>query len=41
MRRFIDAAIVAISAVAAYPAQAEVLIGVAGPMTGTNAWYGE
>jgi branched-chain amino acid transport system substrate-binding protein len=35
--------IVGIALAAAFggPARAEVLIGVAGPMTGTNAWFGE
>lgn len=41
MRRFVAAAIVAVAAVVTHPAQAEVLIGIAGPMTGKNAWYGE
>ncbi len=41
MSRFIAASIVILALVVGYPARAEVLIGVAGPMTGTNAWYGE
>jgi branched-chain amino acid transport system substrate-binding protein len=41
MRRFIVVAIVLLAAAFAYPAWAEVLIGIAGPMTGKDAWFGE
>jgi branched-chain amino acid transport system substrate-binding protein len=41
MRRFVAAAGVMLAAALGGPARAEVLIGVAGPMTGTLAWYGE
>ena len=41
MRLIIAAAIVAVATVVTCSAQAEVLIGIAGPMTGKNAWYGE
>jgi branched-chain amino acid transport system substrate-binding protein len=41
MRRFIIVAIAILALALGYPARAEVLIGVAGPMTGTNAWFGE
>ena len=34
-------AVVALAAASGWPAQAEVLIGVAGPMTGQLAWIGE
>ena len=39
MRPFLSAGIMIFAA--ALGARAEVLIGVAGPMTGTNAWFGE
>ena len=41
MHRIIAFAIVALAAVIIYSARAEVLIGVAGPMTGKLAWIGE
>jgi branched-chain amino acid transport system substrate-binding protein len=41
MRRLIVVAIVVLAAALGWPARAEVLIGVAGPMTGKNAWFGE
>jgi branched-chain amino acid transport system substrate-binding protein len=41
MYRFIGVAIVVLATALSHPARAEVLIGVAGPMTGKNAWYGE
>ncbi len=41
MRRLITLAIVVIATALGGPARADVLIGVAGPMTGTNAWFGE
>ena len=39
MRSFLYAGVLSIAAIVS--AQAEVLIGVAGPMTGANAWPGE
>jgi branched-chain amino acid transport system substrate-binding protein len=39
--RFLAATFVALAAVASHPAPAEILIGVAGPMTGKDAWSGE
>src|SRR5919106_339862 len=33
--------VITVTAFGAHAAAAEVLIGVAGPMTGTNAWFGE
>ncbi len=41
MRRLVVVAIAVFSAVVSYPARAEVLIGVAGPMTGKDAWPAE
>jgi branched-chain amino acid transport system substrate-binding protein len=41
MNRIIALAIVILAAVSGHAALAEILIGVAGPMTGTNAWAGE
>jgi hypothetical protein len=37
--RFVS--IISIAALCATTATAEILIGVAGPMTGKDAWYGE
>ncbi len=41
MRRFTVFAIVLLAITLGNPARAEVLIGVAGPMTGKDAWFGE
>jgi branched-chain amino acid transport system substrate-binding protein len=41
MRRLITLAVVAMAAAFGGPVQAEILIGMAGPMTGKNAWFGE
>ena len=41
MHRLIVVAVVISAAALGWPARADVLIGVAGPMTGTNAWFGE
>ena len=41
MRRFSAVAIVMFAAALGSPAEADILIGVAGPMTGDRAWYGE
>ncbi len=41
MRHLLAAAMVVLATVFGYPARAEVLIGVAGPMMGKNAWWGE
>jgi branched-chain amino acid transport system substrate-binding protein len=41
MRRFIAVAIAVLAAALGYPARGEVLIGVAGPMTGRLTWIGE
>jgi branched-chain amino acid transport system substrate-binding protein len=41
MRRVAPLAVVLLAVALGGPAQAEVLIGVAGPMTGKNAWFGE
>jgi branched-chain amino acid transport system substrate-binding protein len=41
MRRLPAIAIVMCAAALGGPARAEILIGVAGPMTGKNAWFGE
>jgi branched-chain amino acid transport system substrate-binding protein len=41
MCRSVAVAIVMCAAALGGPARADVLIGVAGPMTGTNAWFGE
>ncbi len=41
MRRFIAVAIAGLAAALSCPARADILIGVAGPMTGKLAWVGE
>ncbi len=41
MRRLVAVAVVLFATALGWPARADVLIGVAGPMTGTLAWYGE
>jgi branched-chain amino acid transport system substrate-binding protein len=41
MRRSVILAVVVFAATLGWPARAEVLIGMAGPMTGRNAWFGE
>ena len=41
MRRLVTLAVVVFAAALGGSARADVLIGVAGPMTGTNAWFGE
>ena len=42
MRRLVAVAVVMVAAALGGPARADVLIGMAGPMTGaTNAWFGE
>jgi branched-chain amino acid transport system substrate-binding protein len=41
MRRLVTLAVVIFGAALCWSARADVLIGVAGPMTGKNAWYGE
>ena len=41
MRRLVALAVVLLAVALGWPARAEVLIGVAGPMTGKNAWFGE
>ena len=41
MRRLVVAAGVMLAAVLGWPARGEVVIGVAGPMTGPIAWFGE
>ena len=41
MRRLFAVAIVTFGASLGWPAQADILIGVAGPMTGKDAWFGE
>jgi branched-chain amino acid transport system substrate-binding protein len=41
MRRLVAVAIFLIAAAFGSPARADILIGVAGPLTGTLAWYGE
>jgi branched-chain amino acid transport system substrate-binding protein len=41
MRRLVAVAVVMFAAALGWPARAEVLIGVAGPMTGKLAWFGE
>jgi branched-chain amino acid transport system substrate-binding protein len=40
-RRLLVVIVILIAAFDAMAGRAEVLIGVAGPMTGTNAWFGE
>ena len=41
MRYLAAVAVVMFAAALGWPARAEVLIGMAGPMTGKNAWFGE
>jgi branched-chain amino acid transport system substrate-binding protein len=41
MRRLVPLAIVMLAAALGGPGRADVLIGMAGPITGQNAWYGE
>ena len=41
MRRLVALAVVMFTTALAWPAWADVLIGVAGPLTGKNAWFGE
>jgi branched-chain amino acid transport system substrate-binding protein len=41
MRRLVAVAVVMFAAALGWPARAEALIGVAGPMTGKDAWFGE
>ena len=41
MHRLIAVAVVISAAALGGPARADVLIGVAGPLTGTGAWFGE
>jgi branched-chain amino acid transport system substrate-binding protein len=41
MRRLVVVAVVVFAVALGWPARAEVLIGVAGPITGKNAWFGE
>ena len=41
MRRLIAVAVVTFAAALGGPARADILIGVAGPMTGKDAWFGE
>jgi branched-chain amino acid transport system substrate-binding protein len=41
MRRFITLAAIVLVAALGGPVRADVLIGMAGPMTGKNAWFGE
>jgi branched-chain amino acid transport system substrate-binding protein len=41
MRRLVAAAVVMFTTALAWPARADVLIGMTGPMTGKNAWFGE
>src|SRR5262245_58068964 len=41
MRRFFALVITLLAVGFGYPAWAEVLIGVAGPITGKDAWFGE
>ena len=40
-RRLLVVGVISIAALCAQAAQAEIRIGVAGPMTGANAWFGE
>jgi branched-chain amino acid transport system substrate-binding protein len=40
-RKFLVVSAIALAALCATTARAEILIGVAGPMTGKNAWFGE
>jgi hypothetical protein len=41
MQRLVITAIVTLAAALGGPARADVLIGMAGPITGKNAWFGE
>jgi branched-chain amino acid transport system substrate-binding protein len=41
MRRLIVLAMVVLAGAVGGPARADILIGMAGPITGANAWYGE
>ena len=41
MCRLAAAAVVMLAAALGWPARAEILIGMAGPITGKNAWFGE
>jgi branched-chain amino acid transport system substrate-binding protein len=41
MRRLLTLVVVVLAAALGGPARAEVLIGMADPMTGKNAWFGE
>ena len=41
MRRLVAVAVVMFAAALGGPARADVLIGMAGPITGKNAWFGE
>jgi branched-chain amino acid transport system substrate-binding protein len=41
MRRLVAVAVVMLTPALGWPARAEVLIGVAGPITGALTWYGE
>ena len=41
MRRLITLVVVMLAAALGGPARADVLIGMAGPITGKNAWFGE
>jgi branched-chain amino acid transport system substrate-binding protein len=41
MHRLVPLAVVMLAVAFESPARAEILIGVAGPMTGKNAWFGE
>ena len=41
MRRLVALAVIMFAAALGGPARADVLIGMAGPMTGKNAWFGE
>ena len=41
MRRLVPLGIVMLAVALGEPARSDILIGVAGPITGQNAWYGE
>src|SRR5262245_5750303 len=41
MHRLAAVVVVIVAAALGWPARAEILIGMAGPMTGKNAWFGE
>jgi branched-chain amino acid transport system substrate-binding protein len=41
MHRLVPLAVVMMAAALGWPARADVLIGMAGPLTGKNAWFGE